>query len=285
LTKKDVKKFYPDGLINYSQIIRDKHRSRWLKGEWTDDTDQFLCIMDSLLEKGKVDLMDIASRFYNWYKNEPRGIGNTTLKVLSMPQYVQYPQKAARLVWKLKGKNIAPNGALMRNAIVGIWQYNDQKEVHFNSSEICKLTHYDQRCVDSCIIHSHIISSELKNGKCDHNTLQELINTFDSRIKTYLAEYLTEDISTLELGDAEGMGYTLKSLSAALWAYLYAESFEEGLLAIINEGGDADTNGCIAASVLGAKFGFDTIPKRWVNGIYNVAEINNRIERLLKMIK
>jgi len=86
------------------------------------------------------------------------------------------------------------------------------------------------------------------------------------------------------LGSKKGVGYTVKALSAALWAYLYAGSFEEGLLAIINEGGDADTNGCIAASVLGAKFGFDTIPKRWVNGIYNVAEIDNRIEKVLKRI-
>ena len=140
--------------------------------------------MDSLLEKGKVDLMDIAGRFYNWYKNEPRGIGYTTLKVLSMPQYVQYPQKAARLVWKLKGKNLAPNGALMRNAIVGIWQYNDQKQVYINTAEICKLTHYDQRCIDSCIIQSQIISSELKNGKCDINYLQTFISKLDQRIKT-----------------------------------------------------------------------------------------------------
>jgi ADP-ribosylglycohydrolase len=80
------------------------------------------------------------------------------------------------------------------------------------------------------------------------------------------------------------MGYTLKSLSAALWAYLYANSFEEGLLAIINEGGDADTNGCIAASILGAKFGFDAIPKRWIKDVHNVNEIENRINKLIRMI-
>jgi ADP-ribosylglycohydrolase len=284
LAKEEVKKYYANGLSDYSQIIKDKHRSRWVKGEWTDDTEQFLCIMDSLIYKGKVDLKDIAGRFYNWYKNEPRGIGYTTLKVLSMPQYVQYPQKAAHLVWKLKGENVAPNGALMRNAITGMWHYYDQKQVHFNSSEICKLTHYDQRCVESCIIHSHIISSELKNGRCDVNYLQEFVNTLDPRIKTYLIEYLSEDICSLELGDSKGMGYTLKSLSAALWAYLYTNSFEEGILAIINEGGDADTNGCIAGSVLGAKFGYDTIPKRWIEGIHNVKEIENRVDMFLEIM-
>jgi len=284
MTKDEVTEYYPNGLTDYNQIVQDKHRSRWKKGAWTDDTDQFLCIMDSIIDKGKVDLLDIANNFYKWYKYKPMGIGHTTLKVLSLPQYTKYPQKAAHLVWKLKGKKIAPNGALMRNAIVGIWNYSNQAQVRKNSSEICKLTHYDQRCVDSCIIQSQIISAELENGGCDSNYLKELISILDPRIKSYLAENLTADITTLKLGEKEGMGYTLKALSSALWAYTYAESFEQGLLAIINEGGDADTNGCIAASVLGAKFGFDSIPKKWINGVLGIEEIDNRINKLLEII-
>ena len=56
MTKDEVKEHYPNGLTNYSQIIQDKHLSRWQKGAWTDDTDQFLCIMDSIIDKGKVKL-------------------------------------------------------------------------------------------------------------------------------------------------------------------------------------------------------------------------------------
>jgi ADP-ribosylglycohydrolase len=33
----------------------------------------------------------------------------------------------------------------------------------------------------------------------------------------------------------------LKALSAALWTYFNADKFETGLLALIHEGGDADT--------------------------------------------
>ena len=31
------------------------------------------------------------------------------------------------------------------------------------------------------------------------------------------------------------------------------------------EGGDADTNGCIAGSMMGARF--DEIPERWIKGL------------------
>ncbi len=279
MSKETVRKIYPGGLRDYSQIKSDI----WIQGEWSDDTDMFLCIMDSLLEKKEVDLLDIAGRFYDWSRSNPKDIGIFTRQVLSMPGYLTNPQKAAKEAWEASGKNAAANGALMRNAIVGIWDYKNQSRVRKNSIDICRLTHYDQRCVDSCIIHSRIISAELAHGGCSPDCVKELIAGLDSRIQIYLDEYLTPDISTLKLGEQWGMGYTLKALAAALWAYTYAESFEQGLLAIINEGGDADTNGCIAASVLGAKFGYDSIPKRWIDGIYRVDEIEDRVEHLLSL--
>ncbi len=57
-------------------------------------------------------------------------------------------------------------------------------------------------------------------------------------------------------------------MSAALWALWHCSSFEEGLLAVVNAGGDADTNAAVACSVLGAKYGFSAFPKKYVQGLY-----------------
>ena len=38
------------------------------------------------------------------------------------------------------------------------------------------------------------------------------------------------------------MGYTLVTLSVGLWAYWHSTSFVDGLLKVVNAGGDADTN-------------------------------------------
>ena len=46
---------YPNGVNDYADIVQDEFRSRWLRGAWTDDTDQMLCILDSFLDKGTVD--------------------------------------------------------------------------------------------------------------------------------------------------------------------------------------------------------------------------------------
>ncbi len=41
--------------LEYSQKIGDMHRSRWKEGDWTDDSDQMILIMESLLEHKKVE--------------------------------------------------------------------------------------------------------------------------------------------------------------------------------------------------------------------------------------
>lgn len=56
-------------------------------------------------------------------------------------------------------------------------------------------------------------------------------------------------------------------MAAGLWCVYHAPSFEEGLLAVVNEGGDADTNGAVAGSLLGAKYGYDAIPPRYIEGL------------------
>ena len=46
---------------------------------------------------------------------------------------------------------------------------------------------------------------------------------------------------------------------------LATESSEQGLKVIIVEGGDEDTNGCIAGPLIGAKF--EKIPSSWIDGL------------------
>lgn len=72
MSKSKVADTYPDGLSRYGQIIQDNHRSRWEKGEWTDDTDMMLCIMDGF-DDGRFDTNRIAKNFKNWCDSDPMG--------------------------------------------------------------------------------------------------------------------------------------------------------------------------------------------------------------------
>ena len=143
----------------------------------------------------------------------------------------------------------------------------NEKKVLENCKKVCQLTHFDPRCVDSCQIHGLLLSRIINGGDTSLKSILESISTLDSRTVEYIKNNLTKDIVSLNLEDSKTWGYTLKSLCAGLWGFYYSESFESGLLTIINEGGDADTNGCIAGTLMAAKF--DDIPQKWIAGLKN----------------
>mgnify|MGYP003515245351 FL=1 len=65
------------------------------------------------------------------------------------------------------------------------------------------------------------------------------------------------------------MGYTLKTISVALWSLWHCNSFKDGLLSVVNLGGDADTNAAVSCALLGAKYGFSNIPQYYVDNLQN----------------
>ena len=152
MSKDEVNNDYPDGLKHYSQIIQDAHRRRWSKGAWTDDTEMMLCILGGF-ENGRFNIQDVASNFKDWFNGSPMGIGSHTYKVLSMEDYVEQPEMCSKLWWDLSRQQSAANGALMRTSVVGLANNN----VIEQAEAICKLTHYDPRCVGSCVIAVSII--------------------------------------------------------------------------------------------------------------------------------
>ena len=83
MTKKEVDRYYPNGLTYYDEIIQDYHRKRWMKGDWTDDTEMMLCIANAIIEDKDIKLSTIAQNFKHWFSGEPLGIGSNTFKVLS----------------------------------------------------------------------------------------------------------------------------------------------------------------------------------------------------------
>lgn len=268
---------YPNGVNDYSDIYQDAHRSRWKVGEWTDDTDMMLCIANAVIEDKGVNLTHIAKNFKAWADGEPLGIGNNTYKVLSFGDYVEKPFDAAKLVWEMSKKQSAANGGLMRTSVVGLFP----KAVEQCAADICRLTHFDPRCVGSCVIVSSLIHSLVYDfEQLTYHQILDIANKYDERIAEYVDLSLNADIRALELQGGRSMGYTLKTLAASLWAYWNASSFEEGLLAVVNAGGDADTNAAVACAILGAKFGFESIPKEYVDGLIHREELDKVIERM-----
>ncbi len=293
LTKSQVKKYYPYGLTRYGQILRDSHVRRWEMGSWTDDTDQMLCIMDSLLQKREVNVSDIALKLYEWAAHGGMGIGRTVASVLFSSDFLADPHSVAKRIWEESGQESAANGGVMRTSILGVWDYQYPEQVKHNAEVVCKITHYDPRCVGSCVLVCLTISSLLRGQDVETILQQSRIEaeTYDHQVLEYL-DKAQESIEALDLDEGLDpetdnfgqIGYTLKALGAGFWALKNAPSYKEGILRVIYEGGDADSNAAVAGAILGARFGFTQLPQKLVEGLAHKQALEDRIEQLMILL-
>lgn len=276
MSKTDVERYYPDGLCKYDQIIQDYHRRRWEKGSWTDDTDMMLCIARARI-KNHFDISRIAQNFKDWFNSKPLGIGRHTYNVLSLADYTQNPMRAADIVWQLsRGKNAA-NGALMRTSILATSPIISEKEI----ADICHLTHPDSRCMGSCVLIVKVIQNLIfQNTQLNRSALKDIAVRYDHRIDEYIEKALDKNLSALSLDD-QFMGYTLKTMAAALWCMWHCNCFEDGLLAIVNQGGDADTNAAVSCALLGAKYGFSNIPQYYTDNLRQQQTLEDLYKKIL----
>ena len=281
MTDEDMAWKYPHGIKHYSDIFQDRHRKRWKIGDWTDDTDMMLCIANAIIKDKGVNLTSIAQNFKDWANGEPMGIGENTYKVLMIGDYVEHPLEVSKKVWEMSGKKAAANGGLMRTSIVGLFP----KAVEECAVNICRLTHYDPRCVGSCVIVSELIHSLVYNEKrLSYHQIVDMAKKYDERIVEFVDLSMNTDIRALELQDEESVGYTLRTLAAGLWAYWNARTFEEGLLSVVRAGGDADTNAAVACAILGAKFGFNAIPQEYVDGLIYKEQLDEVINGMIEFL-
>lgn len=273
MNKRQVARNYPDGLRFYKNDI----------GVWEDDdTNQMLCILDELVENGEIVPQSLAKRFLNWLETDGRGCGHLVYSTLINQNYIENPYNAAFESWEIMKRDAAPNGALMRTSVIGLLP----DKVVENTERACKVTHYDPRCIGSCVIATEIIHNLVWNDR--ELSLEEIKNIgrkYDDRIEEWIdLAYNSNNISLLDLTESHSIGYTLRTLAAALWCYFHAPDFESGLIATVNEGGDADTNAAIACSILGAKYGYNAIPQYYIENLQNGELYHNKIAKLIKKI-
>ncbi len=282
MTDEDMAWKYPNSIKHYCEIFQDRHRKRWKIGDWTDDTDMMLCIANAVIKDKGVNLTSIAQNFKEWADGEPMGIGENTYKVLMIGDYVEKPLEVSKKVWEMSNKQAAANGGLMRTSIIGLFP----KAVEECAANICRLTHYDPRCVGSCVIVSELIHSLVYDNKgLTYHQMIDIAQRYDERIREFIDLSMNTDIRALELQDDDSVGYTLRTLAAGLWTFWNARSFEEGLLAVVRAGGDADTNAAVACAVLGAKYGFSSIPQEYVEGLIYKEQLEDVVNGMIGLVK
>ncbi len=293
LSRERVRAWYPDGLRDYAQIVRDPHRRKWRPGEATDDTGQMIALAGVLAElraglpAAPTLELDLARALDAWLKRDPRGLGKHTVRVLCDPRFTQDPVGVSREVYGRSHGRAASNGSLMRLTPVGVVAWQDPSSAMDLAARTSLVTHADPLCIDACRVVGWAVA-RLVGGAAREDVLAGLgdqaeldatrISIEDGR-RTPPGE-LGLDEGTRN-GEENRMGYVGLALAAGVSALAHAQDVEEGLLAVIHAGGDADTNGAIAGGLLGAWAGTDGLPARWVAGLVDADACRAMAERLV----
>jgi len=256
---------------------------RWdeAAGPWDDDVAQAIELAESLLE-GPLDTDAYMARLLRWAAESGRGMGVQTYHVLVKAKAGARGTDAARAVWEESGRHAAGNGAVMRCAPVALRWRRDPVRLVEDAGHSARVTHYDPRCVwttaATCAAIAHALAGT-------HWTLHELADGLDgvgapAEVGEAVRRSATSDLGGLDLDEPSSIGYTVRAMTAGLWAFLNAGSFESTLIQVIRAGGDTDTNGAVAGAVLGAKFGAAAIPERWIERLPDPHALTALADRL-----
>lgn len=242
-------------------------------GYWTDDTSMALCTANSLIECQTFDAFDQATKYCRWMDNGYMSstgvlfdIGNTTLEALTKFKHTGYTYSG------LLDEKRAGNGSIMRIAPIALAFYKSTAEAMYYCGENSKITHAMTSAVDACKYMGLLISTPIVYGNLCV-TKDELFSYWN--IVNFKSEH--EALNKVIRGsykekrppEIKGTGYVVESLEAALWAFYTSDTFEEGMLKAVNLGNDADTTGAVYGQIAGAFYGYDAIPQRWLDKLFD----------------
>lgn len=186
-------------------------------------------------------------------------------------------------------------GALLRVAPVGMLRRLFPKEMIVDTINVCRLTHYDQRCVDACLAFNFGVSyltSGKDPSKLLFKTWRFVTEARESReyrqmVGTTVVEpdmvKALKAVNKIQYDELDASGAAIPLTQAAYWIVLNAIDFEEGLVRAVNLGGDAATFGAVAGALLGARFGEQAIPERWLKTLKIRKELEQVADKLWKL--
>lgn len=235
-------------------------------GQVTDDTEMSLCVARAIDAAGGWDLRGVAERFVSWLRAGPTDVGSTVRK--GIRRYM--------LDGSLEGppnEGDGGNGAAMRMVPVALATLADRALLERLAVAQGRITHHHPYSDAACV---HL--GELLHLACLGGSKERLRRASDGLVERH-ASFRFEPYRGL------ATGYVVDTLQTVLHFFHATGGFEECVVAVVNQGGDADTTGAIAGAIAGAFYGPGELPRRWLRRLDPSVrqEIERLAERLLEL--
>lgn len=241
----------------------------WLNlepGQVTDDTQMSLCIARAIDETGDWDRGRIMDLFARWLKGHPVDVGATCRRSIS-----RYIIKGE--LGKEYSEWDAGNGAVMRMAPVALFALGDEELLRKKAIDQAHLTHNNRLSDAACITVGHLVQRAILGA--DRPALHSVVRALTSEHPQFQYNRYRGGASA----------YVVETLQTVFHYFFGTAHFEECLVGVVNQGGDADTTGAIAGMIAGAFYGLQGLPKKWLKELDPIVrrEVEALAERLVDL--
>lgn len=228
---KDRETFYCDGtMTGYGTHNQPA-------GTWSDDTSMMIATCDSIRRTHTVDVNDILLRFKNWFSNREYACGGSVF---------DYGLTTAAAILQGKGQNTISdngNGSLMRIAPLAYIDWSE--DCVFNVSAI---THAHKISKDVCVEYVRLLRDFIEG-----NTTREMLIA------------MFPDLANAAPSQIRSGGFVKDTMTAALWCFMTTNNYKDCVVKAVNLGDDTDTTAAVAGALAGTYYGYEDIPKSWIN--------------------
>ena len=250
-------------------------------GYWTDDTSMALCLADSLIELGYYDSYNVMDKYWLWRLEGYRSstgkcfdIGNQTSTAIN-----EFIIKPVVDISQQRNQD-AGNGSIMRLAPIVIAGHSSglsQVDVMELAKISARETHFSYEAEAGTALFGGMLYNAITATSKD-----QILKFKDYKQDEHSTKILDSlnNAENLSVDDLGPTGYIIDTLQCALWAFINYDNFKDGMLAVVNLGGDSDTIGAVYGQLAGAYYGYSNIPKAWLNKLHKQKEISNIAKKL-----
>lgn len=248
-TQESIAAEYPEGVRD----LADGGPFDLAAGQPTDDSELALALARSLVRNNGYDRDDVFGSYRRWMASGPFDSGNATVSAFR---------------YGSPDPNTQANGALMRISPVAIAFHRDPARAADIARADAMLSHPHEFCQQVNALWVRVLAEVIGTGADPLPLFREHAGDLRPLVEK-AADAAPPDVF-------EKQGWVRHAFQLTVFEAARGDGFEESLVRTVGRGGDTDTNAAIVGAFLGAVYGADAIPQRWIDAVDTCRPKRNR---------
>ncbi|MCR2828935.1 ADP-ribosyl-[dinitrogen reductase] hydrolase [Acidithiobacillus ferrooxidans] len=248
-------------------VHRNMTGGGWLHlrpGQVTDDTQMCLVLGRSILADEQWSVTRFGEGMVQWLRSHPVDVGNTCRR--GIRRFMLNGSTAAEPAeWD------AGNGACVRNLPAVLATLSAPATFRRISVEQAHLTHHHPLSDVATLTLGEMLRCALRGEGV--SSVRRLADALVARYPEFAFKEIPQAPTP----------YIVDTVRAVLYALLHTDNFKDCLIAVVNQGGDADTTGALAGMLAGGLYGTYGLPGTWLQRLDPAVqkEIAAQVDQLL----